>query len=232
MQPDHFANHSSKGLLNISCGEIQAWGHILSCTWIFPKFPSAACLQSSSQSRLHLTWPSVSTVCWVFLVCLLDDDLICHILEATHCILQHSIPELNLNRARFRMTNALNSARHNLCRLPCVHFWMWVGGWLLLFSHSVMSNSLQPHGLQHARVPCPSPTLGAYSNCCPLSQWCHPTILSSVIPFSSYPQSFPASGSFLMSQLFTSGGQSNGASACSISSSNEYSELISFRIFL
>ena len=64
------------------------------------------------------------------------------------------------------------------------------------FSHSVMSNSLRPHGLQHARLPCPSPTTGAYSNSCPLSWWCHPTFSSSVVPFSSYLQSFPESGSF------------------------------------
>ena len=76
-----------------------------------------------------------------------------------------------------------------------------------------MSNSLRPHGLQHARLPCPSPTSGAYSNSCPLSQWCHPTVSSSVIPFSSRLQSFPASGSFPMSQFFASGGQSIGASA-------------------
>ena len=81
------------------------------------------------------------------------------------------------------------------------------------FSHSVMSNSLQPHGLQHTRPPCPSPTPGAYSNSCPLSWWCHPTISSSVIPFASRLQSFPASGSFQMSQLFAWGGQSIGVSA-------------------
>ena len=76
-----------------------------------------------------------------------------------------------------------------------------------------MSGSLWPHGLQHARPPCPSPTPGAYSNSCPLRQWCHPIISSSVLPFSSCPQSFPASGSFLMSWFFASGGQSTGASA-------------------
>ena len=79
------------------------------------------------------------------------------------------------------------------------------------FSRSVMSDSLGPHGLQHARLPCPSQTPRACSNSCPLSQWCHPTI-SSVIPFSSCLQSFPASGSFPMSQFFTSGGQSIGIS--------------------
>ena len=83
----------------------------------------------------------------------------------------------------------------------------------LQFSHSVMSYSLRPHGLQHIRLPCPSPTPGAYPNSCPSSQWCHPTISSSVIPLSSCLQSFPASGSFQMSQFFTSGGQSIGVSA-------------------
>ena len=83
----------------------------------------------------------------------------------------------------------------------------------LLFSHSVMSDSLWPHGLQHARPPCPSPTTGVYSNSCPLSHWCHPTISTSVVPFSSHLQSFPASGSFQMSWLFASGGQSITASA-------------------
>ena len=73
--------------------------------------------------------------------------------------------------------------------------------------------TLQPHGLHHARPPCPSPTLGVYPNSCPLSQWCHSTISFSVVPFSSHLQSFPASGSFQMSQLFASGGQSIGASA-------------------
>ena len=81
------------------------------------------------------------------------------------------------------------------------------------FSRSVMSGSLQPHGLQYARPPCPSPTPGVYSNSCPLSQWCHPTSSSSVTPFSSRLQSFPGSGSFQMSQVFTSGGQSIGVSA-------------------
>ena len=81
------------------------------------------------------------------------------------------------------------------------------------FSHSVVSDSLQPHGLQHARPPCPSPTPGACSNSCPLSWWCHPTISSSIVPFSSCLQSFPASGSFPMSQFFSSGSQSIGVSA-------------------
>ena len=81
------------------------------------------------------------------------------------------------------------------------------------FSHSVISDSLWSHGLQHARPPCSSPTPRVYPNSCPLSQWHHPTILSSLIPFSSCPQSFPASWSFQMTQLFASGGQSIGVSA-------------------
>ena len=81
------------------------------------------------------------------------------------------------------------------------------------FSHSVMSNDWQPHGLQHARPTCPSPTPRVYPNSCPLGRWCHPTISSSVVLFSSCPQSFPASGSFPMSQLFASGSQSIGVSA-------------------
>ena len=83
------------------------------------------------------------------------------------------------------------------------------------FSYSVVSNSLQPHGLQHARPPCPSPTAGACSNSCPLTQWYLPTISSSVIPFSSCLQSFPALGAFPMRQFFPSGGQSIGVSASS-----------------
>ena len=83
------------------------------------------------------------------------------------------------------------------------------------FSRSVMSNSLRLHGLQHARPPCPSPIPGAFSNSCPLSRWGHPTISSSVVPFSRF-QSIPASGSFQMSQLFASGGQSIGVSASAL----------------
>ena len=83
----------------------------------------------------------------------------------------------------------------------------------LQFSCSVSWDSLWPHGLQHTRPSCPSPTPGVYSNSCPLSRWCHPTILSSVDPFSFRLQSFPASGSFPVSQFFTSGGQSIGISA-------------------
>ena len=81
------------------------------------------------------------------------------------------------------------------------------------FSHSVVFDSLQPHRLQHARLPCSSRTPGAYSNSCPLSRWCHPTISSSVVPFSSCLQSFPASGAFQVNLFFTSSGQRIGVSA-------------------
>ena len=96
--------------------------------------------------------------------------------------------------------------------------WLWIHSiyiklcLLLLFSHSVVSSYLRPHGLQHARFPCPSPSPGACSNSGPLTRWFHPTISSSVIPFSCL-QSFPASGSFPMSQFFASGGHSIRVSA-------------------
>ena len=109
--------------------------------------------------------------------------------------------------------------------------WYQKGGALInkiQFSRSVISNSLQPHGLQHTRLPCPSPTPRVYSNSCASSQWCHPTISSFVIPFSSHLQHFPASGSFPMSQFFTSGGQSIGASASVLPV--KFSGVISFRI--
>ena len=91
--------------------------------------------------------------------------------------------------------------------------WPWGDFISLQFSRSVVSDSLQPHEVQHVTLPCPSPTPTACSNSCPSSQWCHPAISSSVIPFFSCPQYFPASGSFPMSQFFTTGRQSIGVSA-------------------
>ena len=98
---------------------------------------------------------------------------------------------------------------------PCQMLWAWIFSLRtsVQFSVSVVSDSLWPHGLWHARPPCLSPTPGVYSNSCPSSWWCHPTISSSVIPFPSCLQAFPASGSFQMSQFFTSCGQSFGVSA-------------------
>ena len=105
--------------------------------------------------------------------------------------------------------------------ISCVSLWMCSSHKIILlyfhccslFCCSFVSKSLQAHDLQHARPPCPSPTPRVYPNSCPLSWWCHPTILSSVVPFFSCPQSFPASGCFPMSQLFTWGGQIIGVSA-------------------
>ena len=100
---------------------------------------------------------------------------------------------------------------NNLKKSMYMHNWVTFSS--VRFSRSVVSNSLRPHGLQHSRPPCPSPTLGVYSNSYPLSWWCHPTISSSVVLSSSSLQSFPASGSFQMSQFFASGGQNIGVSA-------------------
>ena len=94
---------------------------------------------------------------------------------------------------------------------PGHRFWSNISS--VQFNHSVVTESLWPHWLHHNKPPCPSPTPGAYSNTCPSSQWLHPTISSCVIPFSSCPQSFPASGSFVMIQFFTSGDQTIGISA-------------------
>ena len=98
------------------------------------------------------------------------------------------------------------------------------------FSRSVMSDSLQPHGQQHTKPPCPSSMPGVYSNSCPTSRWCYPTISSSVIPFSSHLQSFPTTGSFQMSQFFCIRWPKYWSFSFSISPSNEYSGLISFRM--
>ena len=107
------------------------------------------------------------------------------------------------------LISSLPFSLFSLCELLLVGYW----DFNLLFSHSVVSDSLWHHGLQHTRLPCPSPTPGASSNSGPSSWWCHPTISSSVVPFSSCLQSFPASQSFLMSRLFISDSQSTGASA-------------------
>ena len=118
----------------------------------------------------------------------------------------------------------------------CLRTWFesWIEevreGSVSQFSRSVVSNSLWPHGMQHSRLPWPSPTPRACSNSCPSCQWCHPTISSSVVPFFSCLQSFPASGSFPMSQLFASGGQSIKSLSFNISPSNEHPGLISFRM--
>ena len=109
-------------------------------------------------------------------------------------------------------TSALNK-QHKIQNIGSLSMPSFFSSLSLSFSHSVVFDSLQPHGLQNARLSCPSLSLGVCSNSCSLSQWCQPTISSSIIPFSSCPQSFPASESFPMSWLFASGGQIIGTSA-------------------
>ena len=148
-------------------------------------------------------------------------------LRNQNCMPSSGRRKRKINKSKLTQANLMGRRRTNQ------HFaevyklkgqgWLWDRGFVV--QSLMMSHSLWPHGLQHARLPCPSLSPGAYSNSCPLSQWCHPTISSSVVPFSSCLQSFPASGSFPVSWLFTSGGQSIGASA-----SNECSGLISSRI--
>ena len=121
------------------------------------------------------------------------------------------------------------SHKERIQKLPYVssedNFWIQ-----FQFSCSVMSNSLPPHELQHARPPCPSPTPGVRPNSCVSSRWCHPAISSSVVPFSSCPQSLPASGSFPMSQLFTWGGKTIGVSASASVLPMNNPGLVSFRM--
>ena len=143
-----------------------------------------------------MQWANKKKYCFIALLLYLlysvDLELICNISEVWQMSKYHLF---------FTQTSV---SRH----LGCFHIFSSVH-----FNRSVMSDSLRPHELPHATPPCPSPTPRVHPNPCPLSQWCHPTISSSVVPFSSCPQSFPASGSFPMSQLFTSGGQSIGVSA-------------------
>ena len=113
----------------------------------------------------------------------------------------------------FHLEISMRSLELSLFAYFCIFPDSWGPFCSVGFSHLVASNSLRPHGLQHTRLPCPSPTPRPCSNSCPLSQQCHPTISSSVIPFSSCLQSFPASRSFQMSQFFVSGDQSIGTSA-------------------
>ena len=122
-----------------------------------------------------------------------------------------SFSKFSKNRSRENTSNFILWDQHHI-DTEAIQKYVWNLS-SVQFSSSVMSDSLWPHGLQHTRLPCPSPTPEACSNTCPSSRWCHPIISSSVSPFSSWLQSFPASGSFPMSQFFTPGGQSIGASA-------------------
>ena len=131
-------------------------------------------------------------------------------------------------RARWgRRDWRMGAEAQGYCHNNDIHTQMYV---LLLFSRSAVSGSLWPHGLQHTRLPCPSPTPGACSNSCPSSRWCHPTISSSVSPFSSCLQSFPASGSFPVSQFFASNVQSIGVSASASVLLMNIQDVLSFKI--
>ena len=147
--------------------------------------------------------------------------------SSVHAILQARI--LEWVAVPFSGVSSEHRYRTQVSSTASGFFTIWASS-LAQFSSSVMSDSLWPHGLQHARLPSPSPTPGTPSNSCLSSWWCHPTISSSVGPFSSRLQSCLASGSFPRSQFFTPGGQSIGVSAFSISPSSEYSRLISFRM--
>ena len=138
--------------------------------------------------------------------------LLGHLLEtATGKLLTFSFASYFLKRCSIYYLHDLLSSFHVDSPLMIVQKWGLL--WFSSVSCSVVSDSLWPHESQHTRPPCPSSTPRVYSNPCPSSQWCHPAISSSVIPFSSCPQSLPASGSFPMSQFFTWGGQSIGVSA-------------------
>ena len=153
--------------------------------------------------------PSVMSDTWDPIDCSLPGS-------SVHGILQAGILEwvvISFSRGSSQMTD-----QTQVSSIAVRLFTDWVTWKVLLplhsvqFSRSVMSDFLQPHESQHARPPCPSPTPGVYSNSCPSSRWCHPAISSSVVPFSSYPQSLPASESFPVSQLFTWGDQRIGVS--------------------
>ena len=137
-------------------------------------------------------------------------------------VLAHESIQMPMREVNLRVTTWLSNPtpREILKRCNSTPRYMFQKNWKQIFKNSsvqfscsVVSDSLRPHESQHARPPCPSPTPGAYPDSCPSSPWCHPAVSSSVVPFSSCPQSFPASGSFPISQLFAWSGQSTGLSA-------------------
>ena len=166
--------------------------HHMDCST--PSFPVLHCLTEFAQIHAH----------WV-------SDAI----QSSHHLLPPSPLARNLSQHQslFQWVSSLSSGQSN--RTSTSVLLIKTQGWFPFSSLQLLScvHFLQPHGLQHARLPCLSPTPGACANSCPSSQWCHPTISSSVVPFSSCLQSFPASGSSLMSQFFTSGGRSIEVSA-------------------
>ena len=147
-------------------------------------------LQSIRSQRVRHNWSDLEQIKWI------NRQL--KLMVLSFFLIKHHLGWFSFTKTMLVISN------HNL-------IWYFISS--VQFSHSVMSDSLLPHESQHARPPCPSPAPRVYSNPCPSSRWCHPAISSSVVPFSSCPQSLPASGSFPISQLFSSGGQSIGVSA-------------------
>ena len=209
--------------------------HPLSSPSLLPPIPPSIRV-FSSESTLHMTWPKY----WSFSFSIIPSKEIPGLIfrrdwlnllavqGTLKSLLQHHSSKASTLRHSAFFTVQLSHPYMTTGKTIALTRWTFVGKVMSLLLNMLfrlvitflprskrlfVSNSLRPHGLQHTRLLCPSPTPGAYSNSCSLSQWCNPTISSSVIPFSSCPQSFPASGSFLMSQVFASGGQSIGASA-------------------
>ena len=165
---------------------------------------------SQSVPLSHFPHAHVSVLCICISIPALEIGSSVPVFQITHICF---IPSIRYLFYSFRLTSLCMTdswSIHISTNDPALFFFY---GWVVNFSHSVVSNSLWPHGLQHTRLPSPSPTPRACSNSGPLSQWCRQTISSSVIPFSSCLLSLPASESFQMSQFFTSGGQSIGVSA-------------------
>ena len=184
-------------------------------------------LKPQSAKTIHEKSPSIFTICWIsweFQVCAKNPDILEKLVTLKYTW-DHTYQE----------KKSWSKSSETCVPVPILLLMIWT--WVKLdqfvslglsfhifkirglqfssvqFSHSVMSDSLRPHELQHARPPCPSPSPGLHSDSRPSSPWCHPAISSWVVPFSSCPQSLPASESFPMSQLFSWGGQSTGASA-------------------
>ena len=213
---------SFKGQLHDSLFSSSCWGHCRSTCWVGVAQPGSHCwpiLDFGTSKELLLGW-ATETLGLFAAVGKSAASVYC---TSIHSLLLHRGPSplctvICDNLAPSSLPSQCYSKEGQLCGLhqpghDC-NTWVHLPGLLVhQFSHSVVSDSLRPHGLQHTRLPCPSPTPEACSNSDPLSRWCHPTISSSVGPFFSCLQSFPASGSFPSSQFFASGGQSIGVSA-------------------
>ena len=171
------------------------------------------------KSSLLIIW-EVVIVMWTFITARFH----CHHLP--YPTYHSPITYISMAPDELTLDHVIPNSDHNWLDWVCLHTYLFKSSLLIgysgmclfqfssfQFNHSAVSDSLQPQGLQHSRLPCPSPTPGAYLNSCPSHLWCHPTIWSFVIPFSSHLQSFPASESFPMSWFFASGGQSIGVAA-------------------